>query len=106
MNLIQGLMQLPDEGRILILTLLTAGLAWLLTKINMGQYTEALAAAIAPIIITGIEMGLQMIPALYDNVVLSIIHLLVLFIGGSIGFVFFFKRVKEPKTLLGGRASG
>ena len=96
----QGLMQLPDEGRILVLSLLSAGLTWLLLKaseffkVDLSGYANAVAAALAPIIITAIERFLQLIPPVLDNLVLSLIHLLVLLVG-SLGTFFLFKR-KAP----------
>ena len=98
----QTLVALPQDAQMLILMLLTAGIAWVLTKINMGQYTQALAAAIAPIIIAALEMGLGMIPAVYDDIVLAVLHWLVLLISGSVGALVFFKRLKTPKTFLSG----
>jgi len=98
----QGLIGLPDDAKVLVLSLLTAGIAYLLNRVNMGQYTQALAAVIAPIIITAIEAGLQTIPSIFDNLILSLIHLIVLFLAGSIGTLVFVKRAKTPKTLLAG----
>lgn len=96
----QGLMQLPDEGRLLVLMLVTAGVNWLLLqlslffKVELQGYANALAAAIAPIFVVLIESGLQLIPPVFDNLVLSIIHLIVLAVG-SIGAFFIFRR-KAP----------
>ena len=96
----QGLMQLPEEGRLLVLMLVTAGVTWLLLKasvvfnIDLSGYANAAAAAIAPILITLIESWLQLIPPIFDNLVLSIIHLIVLAVG-SIGAFFLFRR-KAP----------
>ena len=93
----QGLIGLPDEGRLLVLILVTAGVTWLLLKasivfkIDLSGYANAVAVALAPIIITVIEVGLKLIPSAFDNVVLTIIHLLVLLVG-SIGTFFLFKR--------------
>lgn len=93
----QGLMELPDEGRLLVLMLVTAVVTWLLLKASeffkkdLSGYSNAIAAAIAPILITLIESWLQLIPPVFDNLVLSIIHLLVLLVG-SIGAFFVFKR--------------
>lgn len=95
-----NLVALPDDALKLILALVTAGVAWLLLKVNMGQYTQLLAAAIAPIIIAAIESALGMIDPVFDNLLLSIIHLLVLFISGSIGTLLLFKRFKQPAQLL------
>lgn len=94
------LVALPDDAATLIAALVTAGLAWLLLKINLGQYTQVLAAAISPIIITLVEGWLGVIPPVFDNLVLSLLHLLVLFIGGSIGAFLFVKRANQPKQLL------
>jgi Na+-transporting methylmalonyl-CoA/oxaloacetate decarboxylase gamma subunit len=96
----QTLVALPDDATTLIAALVTAGVAYLLLKVNMGQYTQTLAAAISPIIITVIEGWLGLIPPIFDNLVLSILHLLVLFVGGSVGSFLLFKRAKQPKQLL------
>jgi len=92
-----GLQQLPDEGRLLVFMLLTAGVTWLLLKasvvfkVDLSGYANAVAAAVAPILITLIEVGLKLIPPVFDNIVLTIIHLIVLAVG-SIGAFFLFKR--------------
>jgi hypothetical protein len=91
------LMQLPDEGRLLVLSIVTAGVTWLLLKasevfkIDLKGYSNLVAAALAPIIVTLIEAGLQTIPPIFDNLVLSIIHLIVLLVG-SLGTFFLFRR--------------
>lgn len=96
----QGLNSLPDEGRWLVLILLTAGVTWLLLKaslvfhVDLAGYADAVAAALAPIVITLFEAGLRLIPPVFDNVVLTIIHLIVLLVG-SIGTFFLFRR-KAP----------
>ena len=97
---VQGLNQLPDEGSLLVLMLITAGVTWVLLKlsevfnIDLSGWANAVAAALAPIFITLIEAGLQLIPPIFDNLVLSIIHLIVLLVG-SLGTFFLFKR-KAP----------
>ena len=94
---VQGLNQLPEEGSLLVLMLVTAGLTWILLKlsevfkIDLSGYANAIAAVLAPILITLIESYLQLIPPIFDNLVLSIIHLLVL-LAGSVGTFFLFKR--------------
>lgn len=94
------LLELPDEGRILVLSLVAAGVTWVLLKlsevfkIDLSGWANAVAAALAPILITIIESGLQLIPPIFDNLVLSIIHLLVLLVG-SLGTFFLVKR-KAP----------
>ena len=96
----QTLVQLPEEFTRLVLYAVTAGVAWLLLKVGMGQYTQALAAVIAPIVIAALERLTGMIPPVFDNLVLSILHLIVLFVGGSIGMFLLFKRARQPEQLL------
>jgi len=99
----QGLAQLPDEGRLLVLMLVTAGVTWALLKlsfafhVDLSGYANVIAATLAPIIVVVIEIYLRLIPSVFDNLVLSIIHLLVLLVG-SVGTFFLFKR-KAPSLL-------
>jgi len=94
------LLELPDEGRILVLSLVSAGVTWVLLwlsarfGIDLSGWSNAVAAALAPILIILIEAGLQLIPPIFDNVVLTIIHLIVLLVG-SLG-VFFLAKRKAP----------
>lgn len=103
----QGLIGLPDEARLLILSLLTAGVTWLLLqlsvvlKIDLAGYVQPIVAILAPIIVTFLENLLATIPPAFDNIVLTLIHLAVLLLGSLGGFVLF-KRVREPKGLLAG----
>ncbi len=96
----QSLAQLPGDAVRLIGAFVTAGVAWLLLKVNMGEWTQALAAVIAPIVVAFLERLTGMIPSVYDNLLLSAIHLLVLFLSGSMGVFLVAKRGREPKTLL------
>lgn len=95
------LMQLPDEGRMLVLILLTAAVTWLLLKlseilkVDLSGHANAVAAAIAPILVTVIESWLQLIPPAFDNIVLTIIHLLVLLVG-SLGSIWLAQRKPAP----------
>lgn len=99
---VQGLAQLPDEGRNLVFIVLSAILTFLLLKlseftgIDLKGYAPAVATALAPVIIAIIESWLQLIPPLFDNVVLTIIHLIVLLVG-SLGTFYLIKR--KPATL-------
>lgn len=96
-----GLVALPDDAATLIAALVTAAVAALFLKLNWGgEFAQPLAAAISPIIITLLEGWLGVIPPIFDNLVLSILHLLVLFVGGSVGSFLLFKRAKQPKQLL------
>jgi hypothetical protein len=94
---VAGLAQLPEEGSILVFTLVTALVTFLLLKLSewtgqdLAGYANAIAAGIAPIFVTLIESYLNLIPPIFDNIVLTVIHLIVLLVG-SIGTFFIFKR--------------
>lgn len=103
----QGLAGLPEEGLQLVLFLVTAVVAYLLLqlgvllKLDLSGYVQPIVAIVAPILVAFIEKYLGMIPSIYDNVVLTIIHLIVLLVG-SVGTVLIANRVrrKETKQLL------
>jgi len=97
----QRLVALPEEGRLLISALLTTVLTFLLLKINMGNLTQPIVAILAPIIITFAERWLQTIPPIQDNLVLSIIHVIVLALT-SFGTYLLVKRAKTPRTIYAG----
>lgn len=98
------LLALPDEGKVLVFSLVTAVVAWLLAKINMGQYTQALAAVFAPIVITAVESWLAVIPPVFDDLTVSLLHLVVLFVS-ALGATVFVKRFKTPEVWLNGHKS-
>lgn len=93
----QGLVALPDEGTQLVFFLVSAGVTWGLLKlsevsgIDLKGYAPAVAVALAPIFTAAIESYLQLIPPAFDNIVLTIIHLIVLAVG-SLGTFFLLKR--------------
>jgi len=99
--LFQNFVPLPDEAKVLILSLLTAGVTWLLlqlsalTKVNLSGWANVVAASLAPIIVTLIEAGLKLIDPIFDNLVLSIIHLIVLLVG-SLGVFWLAQRKRAP----------
>ncbi len=99
----QGLQQLPEEGSLLVLMLVSAAVTWALVElgtvlgIDLGGYVAPIAAVLSPLIITLIEGYLQLIPPIFDNLVLSIIHLIVLAVG-SIGTLIAIRRTKEKDT--------
>jgi hypothetical protein len=104
---VRGLAGLPEDAKTLVLvvitSLLTAAAAWVFTKfgIQFGGYVEPLSLALAGIVITLIESGLALIPPVFDDIVLAIIHALVLAAGG--GFVLLLVRkvrAKATRTLL------
>jgi len=92
---------LPDEAQNLIFILLTAAVTWALLKlsvffkVDLSGYANAVAVALAPIIVAMIERWLAVIPPAFDNIVLTIIHLIVLLVG-SIGTFFLLQR-KAPR---------
>lgn len=99
----QGLAQLPDEGRNLVMILVTAAVTWALLQLSLAVgldlsgYAAPIAAVLSPILVTIIESYLNLIPPIYDNIVLTIIHLLVLLLG-SIGAYVATLRVKERQS--------
>jgi len=92
---------LPEDAQTLIFILLTAAVTWVLLKlsevfkIDLSGYANAIAVALAPIIVAVIERWLALIPPAFDNIVLTIIHLIVLLVG-SIGTFFLLQR-KAPR---------
>ena len=97
------LLQLPEEGSLLIMTLVTAAATYLVLMLgnafgmNLSGYIQPIVAIVSPIVITFIESYLQMIPPALDNVALTVIHLIVLLVG-SIGVVVTFVRIKAKDT--------
>lgn len=104
---VQSLAQLPDNARMLVLFLLTSAVTWLLrelsllisrnTPIDLTQYAEPIAAALAPLIVSLLEYVLNFIPGQFDSIVLAVINYLVLLIGGAIGMFLFAKRLKDKE---------
>jgi|SRR3972149_684306 len=98
-----ALVALPDEARLLVLSLITAGLTWVLLVlsaklgIDLSGYAQPIAAVLAPIVITVVESYLQLIPPVFDDVVLAVIHLLVLLLG-SLGSFVVYSLVRRPKA--------
>lgn len=92
---------LPDDAKALILQGVTAAVLWVLLllggwfKIELGGYANAIAAALAPVVVVVIESYLQLIPPVFDNVVASVIHLIVLLVG-SLGAVWLVQRKPAP----------
>ena len=104
----QGLANLPDEGKLLVLTLVTSLLTFLLVALagkigwDLGGYVQPLAAVLSPIVITVIESFLIQIPPAYDSFVTTIIHLIVLLFGsvGTVIVIRSFKARARMKQLL------
>jgi len=98
---VSQLQQLPDEGVHLVSVLVTAGLLWVLLKISavlkfdLSGYAGAVAAVLAPILVALLEKYLQLIPATYDSLVLTVIHFVVLLVG-SLGTFWILQRRPQP----------
>lgn len=96
-----GLAQLPEEGSVLVFSLLTAAVTWALLQlsavlgIDLSGYANAIAAALAPIVVTAIESYLQLIPPVFDDLVTTVIHFIALLIG-SLGVLWLVKRNPAP----------
>lgn len=97
----ETLVALPDEAKILVFSLVTAGVTWVLLqlfavlKVDLSGYANMIAAALAPVVVTVIENYLQLIPPVFDNIVLTVIHLIVL-LAGSLGVFWLVKRKPAP----------
>lgn len=96
-----GLQQLPDEGRALVFMIVTAGVTWALLKlgevlkIDLSGWSNTIAAVLAPVLVAILERYLQLIPSVFDNIVLTIIHLIVLLVG-SLGTIWIVQRKPAP----------
>lgn len=97
----QTLVAMPEELNVLIWTLVSAGLTWLLAKINMGYLTAQIAAIVAPLIVTAVGLFLQTIPSLFDAPLLAFIHFVVVAVGSLGVFVVLKKRVKPTVLPVG-----
>jgi hypothetical protein len=86
--MIQAFVTLPDDAKLLILlgitSLLTALFAFAFTKwgLDLRGYIPELAAILAAIVVTIIEFGLKLLTFIPDEILLTIIHLIVLALGG------------------------
>ena len=100
----QSLVGLPEEGLQLVLFVVTAAVAYLLLQLgaalglDLSGYVQPVVAIVAPILVTFIEKYLALIPPSLDNVVLTIIHLIVLLVGGSIGTLVAFNRLRKQQA--------
>lgn len=97
------LVSLPDEARVLIETLVTAAVTWLLLQLStaigldLSGYIQPFVAVISPFLITLLEYLLGMIPATYDSLVLAVIHLVVLLVS-SLGVYGIFAKARAKKV--------
>ena len=92
---------LPNDAKILILglitSLLTAFFAYVFTRwgLDLRGFTAELAATLAAIVVTVFEFGLKLLSFIPDQILLTIIHLIVLALAGF-GTAFVFNRRRTP----------
>ena len=92
---------LPDDAKILILgfitSLIAALFAFLFTKwgLDLRGFTAELAAVLAAIVVTVFEFLLKLLAFIPDNIITTIIHLIVLALAG-IGTAFVLHRRSTP----------
>jgi len=99
--MIASFVALPDDAKILILglitSLLTALFAYLLARwgIDLRGFTAELAAVLAAIVVTIFEFLLKLLVFIPDNILSTIIHLIVLALAG-VGTAFILNRRNTP----------
>jgi len=92
---------LPDDAKILILglvtSLLTALLSFAFVKwgLDLRGFTAELAAVLAAIVVTVFEFVLKLLVFIPDEILLTIVHLIVLAVSGF-GTAFLLSRRRTP----------
>jgi hypothetical protein len=92
---------LPDDAKILILGLITSLLtalfsfAFIKWGVDLRGYTAELAAVLAAIVVTVFEFLLKLLAFIPDNILTTIIHLIVLALAG-LGTAFMLSRRNTP----------
>lgn len=92
---------LPDEAKILILglitSLLTAAFSYVFTRwgVDLRGFTVELAAVLAAIVVTVFEALLKLLAFVPDDILSTIIHLIVLALAG-VGTAFVLNRRNTP----------
>ena len=99
--MIHAFVTLPDDAKILILalitSLLTAFFAYVFTRweLDLRGLAVELAASLAAIVVTVFEFGLKLLAFIPDQILLTIIHLIVLALAG-VGTAFVLNRRRTP----------
>ena len=92
---------LPDDAKLLILglitSLLTALFAFAFSKwgLDLRGFTAELAAVLAATVVTVFEFALKLLAFIPDQILLTIIHLIVLALAG-VGTAFVLSRRRMP----------
>jgi len=100
-NMLAYFVTLPDEAKILILgfftSLFTAFFAYVFTRwgIDLRGFAAELAAVLAAIVVTLFEFGLKLLAFIPDQILLTIIHLILLALAG-VGTAFVLNRRRTP----------
>jgi len=99
--MIANFITLPDDAKILILglitSLLTASFAFLLNRwgLDLRGYIIGLSATLAAIVVTVFEFLLKLLVFVPDDILLTIIHLIVLAVSGY-GAALALNRMRTP----------
>jgi len=92
---------LPDEAKILILGLVTSlltaffGYVFVRWGLDLRGYITGLSATLAAIVVTVFEFGLKLLAFVPDQILLTIIHLIVLAVLGY-GAALALNRLRTP----------
>ena len=92
---------LPDDAKLLILGLITSLLTALFSfafvkwGLDLRGFTVELAAVLAAIVVAVFEFALKLLVFIPDNILLTIIHLIVLALSG-LGAAWFLSRRRTP----------
>jgi len=92
---------LPDDAKMLILvgitSLLTALFGFLFARwgLDLRGYIVELAGVLAAIVVTAFEFGLKLLAFIPDQILLTIIHLIVLALGG-VGTALVLRKFRTP----------
>lgn len=80
-----------------VMVAITGAAKWLGDKINQDLSGPAaqIAAAVSSIIVLGINYGLALIPAAYDNFISALFSFLIVFFGGVGIYSTFFRKKKR-----------
>lgn len=92
---------LPEDAKLLILigitSLFTGFFGYVFTRwgLDLRGYVAELAAVLAAIIVVVFEFGLKLLAFIPDQILLSIIHLIVLALGG-VGTALVLRKFRTP----------
>lgn len=100
------LVGVPEEFSGFIVGLIAVGVAWLLQAVleatgwDFSGYKDQIVAVVSGIVLTLIESWLALIPSIYDEAVLVVLHLIVV-VFGLLGFFYVMKRHTKVQAFQG-----